>query len=71
MVNVEEVRAVERKERGEKEGKEKRIREESKKKKKRWGRRKKIEQGRAKQIDIWTEWKREIGNNQLYEKRKE
>jgi hypothetical protein len=24
-----------------------------------------MEQGRAKQIDIWTEWNREIGNNKF------
>jgi hypothetical protein len=28
----------------------------------------KVEQGRLKVIDIWTEWKREIGNNKLNKK---
>jgi hypothetical protein len=27
-----------------------------------------VEEKRAKQIDIWTEWKREIGNDELKNK---
>jgi hypothetical protein len=33
---------------------------------KNWGRERKVGQERAKQIDIWTEWKREISNNRLF-----
>jgi hypothetical protein len=29
-----------------------------------------VGQERAKQIDIWTEWKKEIGNNGLYHKKR-
>jgi hypothetical protein len=36
-----------------------------KKTRKNWGKERKLEQERAKQIDIWTEWKREIGNDKL------
>jgi hypothetical protein len=30
----------------------------------------KVEQERAKQIDVWTKWKREVGNNKVEEKMK-
>jgi hypothetical protein len=42
-------------------GEEKKI----KKRRRNWGRKRKVEQDRAKQIDIWAEWKREIGKNKL------
>jgi hypothetical protein len=34
------------------------------------GKERKVEQEKAKKIDIWTEWKREIGNNKLKKKKK-
>jgi hypothetical protein len=34
--------------------------------KKNWGRERKVEHEKAKQTDIWTEWKRELGNNRLF-----
>jgi hypothetical protein len=30
-----------------------------------WGKERKVRQGKAKPVDIWTEWKREKGNNGL------
>jgi hypothetical protein len=34
-----------------------------------WRREWKVEHGRAKQINSWTEWEREIGNNKLKRKK--
>jgi hypothetical protein len=47
------------------EGNERKVRrkKEEKKRRKNWGRKRKLEQERAKQIQIWTKWKKEIGNN--------
>jgi hypothetical protein len=30
-----------------------------------------MEQGKVKQIDVWTDWKREINDNKLKKKNKE
>jgi hypothetical protein len=53
----------------EKEGKERRGKKKRKKEKK-LGRKRKVDQGRDKQINISTEWKREIGNNKLKKKKR-
>jgi hypothetical protein len=52
--------------RGRREGEgEERRREWKKRKEKDAGERKESLAREAKQVDIWTEWKREIGNNRL------
>jgi hypothetical protein len=53
------------KEGGREEGKEKMEERIEEKRRKNWGRERKMGQERAKQIDIWTEWKRKVGNNRL------
>jgi hypothetical protein len=59
---VEEVGIV-----GEKEGKERKVqrRKEERKEEKNWGKERKVEQERDKQIEIWTDWKKEKGNNKF------